>query len=104
MAKTETETTVFEEIATLLASPRGGSDAPALERLEDALTTGYAHALTLETERLRVERRLAAAQKGELHALSERLHAAKSELAELRDLLEPLKLRVSELRFAGSRR
>ncbi|MGZ4403885.1 MAG: hypothetical protein ACXVRI_13710, partial [Gaiellaceae bacterium] len=43
-------TTLFEEIATLLASPGGGSDAPALERLEDALTTGYAHALALETE------------------------------------------------------
>lgn len=47
-------TTVNDDIRTLLEGP----PAPSLDSLEEALTTGYAHALALEGARLRVERRL----------------------------------------------
>ena len=45
--------TVQTEIEALL-----GAEAPTLARLEETLTEGYAEALVLETERLRIERRL----------------------------------------------
>jgi len=47
-------TTVHENIRALLDGP----PAPSLDSLEDVLTTGYAHALRLEGQRLRIERTL----------------------------------------------
>jgi hypothetical protein len=47
-------TTVHDDIRALLDGP----PAPSLESLEDVLTTGYAHALGLEGQRLRIERHL----------------------------------------------
>src|SRR5262245_61214580 len=47
-------TTVHDDIRALLDGP----PAPSLESLEDVLTTGYAHALGIEGERLRIERHL----------------------------------------------
>jgi len=47
-------TTVNDDIRALLDGP----PAPSLESLEDVLTTGYAHALGLEGQRLRIERDL----------------------------------------------
>jgi len=47
-------TTVHENIRALLDGP----PAPSLDSLEDVLTTGYAHALGLEGQRLRIERDL----------------------------------------------
>jgi hypothetical protein len=102
---------VFDEIRQLLASPRAGADAPELERVENTLTSGYAHALALEAERWRIERRLnEVASKlrddrseiptGELVSLAERLSDADGELSRLRTLLASLRNRASDLRGA----
>ena len=102
---TERRTSVYEDIETLLAAPREGVDAPALAHVEHTLTTGYARALALEAERLRVERRIGELTAGgdpdeELGPLTERRDIAADELTRLRALLHPLKLRASELRLA----
>jgi len=87
-------------------------DAPTLARLEDILTEGYAAALALEAERLRVQRRLGeivraadpAASAGlaqELAALSERLTSAERELVRLRGLLGTLHDRARAARTAA---
>ncbi len=45
---------LYDEIRQLLAAPGNGSEAPPLARLEETLTSGYAHALALEAERWRI--------------------------------------------------
>jgi hypothetical protein len=103
---------LFEEIKQLLAAPRSGADAPPLEEVENTLTTGYAHALALEAERWRIERRLseiaaelrqkgAASRTGELVSLATRLSDADGELSSLRALLATLRNRASDLRVAA---
>jgi hypothetical protein len=72
-----------DEIAELLRLPEDGARAPSLATLETRLTDGYAQALSLEAERLRIERRL-----GEVDG----------ELARLRPLLETLKARARAVR------
>src|SRR2546425_10946894 len=47
------------QIRTLLDAPAYGAGAPPPSRVEDTLTAGYAHALALEAERRRLERRMA---------------------------------------------
>ena len=110
----EPTTSAFEqpldvnEIEELLATPEDGADAPGLERVEHALTTGYMRALELEAERLRLARRLGElaaveepvgdAHVRELASLSQRLAEAARELAQLRSLLEPLRRRASSAR------
>ena len=95
------ETTVLEEIRELLSAPAEGAGAPTLARLEDTLTEGYAQALALEAERIRLERRLGevAREAGagdpsrlstELASLAGRLTSADGELAKLRALLGSL--------------
>ena len=102
-----------EEIAELLTLPEDGDGAPSLATIESALTDGYAEALALETERLRIERRLGqvARDAGEVSAhsvaaelveLSERLETADGELARLRSLLGTLQARARAVR--GARR
>ncbi|MGH3008433.1 MAG: hypothetical protein ACRDLM_03370 [Gaiellaceae bacterium] len=72
-----------DEIAELLRLPEDGAGAPTLATLELRLTDGYAEALSLEAERLRIERRL-----GEVDG----------ELERLRPLLQSLKARARTLR------
>jgi ABC-type phosphate transport system auxiliary subunit len=95
------ETTVLEEIRKLLNAPADGAGAPTLARLEDTLTDGYAQALALEAERLRLERRLGEVAReadagdpsrlsAELTLLASRLTRADGELAKLRALLGSL--------------
>ena len=94
-----------EDIAELLRLPENGDGAPTLAAMESTLTDGYAEALALETERLRIERRLGevARDAGEVSAhsvaaelaeLSDRLDAADGELARLRSLLRTLQARA----------
>jgi hypothetical protein len=75
--------------------------APTLARLEDTLTEGYAQALALEAERIRLERRLGEVAReadggdpsrlsAELAGLAGRLTSADGELAKLRALLVSL--------------
>ena len=92
---------VLERIDALL---RG---APPVRELERTLTDGYATALALEGERIRIERKMngvAAAIDAdpegakELSALAERRAALDGELSHLRQRLVLLKQRSRELR------
>jgi hypothetical protein len=85
------------EIRSLLDLPAGGELPPRAD-VEDTLTSGYAYALVLERDRLRIERQLRAlvrsserADQQELAALSVRLDAADQELAGVRALLSTLR-------------
>jgi ABC-type phosphate transport system auxiliary subunit len=102
-----------EDITELLRQPENGDGAPSLAAIESTLTDGYAEALALEAERLRIERRLGevARDAGEVSAhsvaaeiaeLSERLDSADGELARLRSLLRSLQTRARAVR--GARR
>ena len=89
-------TSLLDEIHSLM-------DAPSVDRalLERTLTDGYAHALSLETERTRLERRVGevmqrgdSAQKSqELTALARRLDSNAGELSRLRGVLAQLRRR-----------
>jgi hypothetical protein len=103
---------VIDEIHELLAMPRPPDADGYLERLDATLTAGYAHALQLEAERYRVERRLgevaarlADEETGprvdELASLARRLTAANESLAALRGLLASLRERRSAARAAA---
>jgi DNA repair exonuclease SbcCD ATPase subunit len=95
---------VTERIRTLLAAPQEGLGAPARDRLESTLTEGYAAALELDGERMRLERRieqvttkLAEGGKNrpkELRKLMARINAAEEDLTEFRDLLAKLRSRA----------
>src|SRR4051812_27078067 len=71
--------------------------APSLAHVEDTLTEGYARALALEAERLRLHRRLAEVARNasgdhadELRSIGSRLTSADGELEGLRLLLGSL--------------
>jgi hypothetical protein len=100
---------VLEQISELLSLPETGAGAPTLARVEDTLTEGYAEALALEAERLRLERRLGSiareANGGDastvaesLVTISERITDADGELTRLRALLARLHDRARILR------
>jgi ABC-type phosphate transport system auxiliary subunit len=100
---------IDDEIRTLLDAPAGGDDAPSLGDIEHTLTAGYASALALEAERMRLERRITevAASLGndsnegrhsELAELGQQLSAANGDLTKLRDLLSSLRSRADEVR------
>src|SRR2546429_10031936 len=50
--------TLYEDIRALLDEPSGAEESGFLDRLEHTLTDGYARALALEAERVRLERRM----------------------------------------------
>ena len=54
------------------------ADAPTLAHVEQTLTDGYAEALELETERLRIERRLRSLR-DRLNALNQRARALRAQ-------------------------
>jgi hypothetical protein len=100
---------LVERIHRLL-DPRGGDpDKPLLTEMEHTLTDGYARALELESERLRLERRIGELthgiegleQLGELRRLADGIRHADDELAGLRDLLAALQRRVDSARAAA---
>jgi hypothetical protein len=104
--------TVTTQIEALLDAPGLGESAPTLARLEDTLTEGYAHALALEAERWRLERRLGELARRiaahdvaefaeELRALARHLTHADCELERLRSLLGPLHDRARDARAAA---
>jgi hypothetical protein len=79
-----------------------------LDTVEDVLTAGYAQALALEAQQLRLERRLlqltrerdAASNDAAADELNQRLYEVESELAYLRSVLVTLRDRARELRAA----
>jgi hypothetical protein len=82
-------------------------DAPSLASVEDTLTEGYARALALEAERLRIEKRVVEVAKdptvdqaAELRQLGTRLTSADGEIEHLRSLLGRLADRARKLRAA----
>jgi len=102
-----------EDITELLRLPENGDGAPSLAAIESTLTDGYAEALALEAERLRIERRLGEVARdagevsahsvaAEIAALSERLDSADGEIVRLRSLLRSLQNRARAVR--GARR
>jgi hypothetical protein len=103
-------TTLLKRIDALLDAPRNGDAGVAsLERVERTLTDGYARALELEIEAIRIERRIgevaanggeAQAKADELAILSRRLAATGDDLERLRATLEPLLLHARALRSA----
>jgi hypothetical protein len=100
------------EIRILLDAPRTGEGAPTLARLEDSLTSGYAHAMALDAERSRLQRRLAKVaaelEAGggtsalELKRLAGRLASIDDDLSELRSLLRALRERRAEVLRAAA--
>ena len=101
-----------ESIRTLLAAPNRGVGAPSLAELEETLTDGYAHALSLEAERRRLRRRIGevgvelgygrSENAAELSSLARRLDSTDGDLTRLRDLLGTLRQRASEHRRRAS--
>jgi tRNA C32,U32 (ribose-2'-O)-methylase TrmJ len=92
---------LLDEIASLLGQEPAGDDVARLER---TLTDGYARALSLETERSRLQKeigRLAAADAAgraaqrQVRALTRRAEARAEELQRLRTLLASLRRRYS---------
>lgn len=93
---------LIDDIRALLTLKPGDA---ALDRLEDTLTAGYAHALALEAEQWRLERRLgnAAREVGdaeETARVAQSLAAVEGDLSHLRTLLGSLRDRARELRAA----
>jgi hypothetical protein len=93
---------LIDDIRTLLALKPGDA---AIERLDETLTAGYAHALALEAEQWRLEPRLgrAAREAGdteEMVRVAQLLAAVEGELSHLRALLGSLRDRARELRAA----
>jgi tRNA C32,U32 (ribose-2'-O)-methylase TrmJ len=94
---------VIERIRSLLAALNNGNSEPSRERIESTLTEGYAEALALDGERLRLERKiddvtahLASGSRSRLYELQRvmaRLEIAEQDLAELRELLTSLRNR-----------
>jgi hypothetical protein len=87
---------VLTEVRSLLDLPEDAT--PSRARVEDTLTTGYAYALGLERNRLRIERSLRALLRAEARPdprevarLSGRLEEADEELAGVRALLADLR-------------
>ena len=99
---------LYDEIQSLLDEPVA-ADPELLARLEHTLTEGYARALELEAESLRLERRIREVSAdvtaherrgGELAELAQRLSHSTRELGRLRAVLEALRARGSEIRAA----
>jgi hypothetical protein len=106
-----TSDTLLAEIRALVDAPAHGDEAPRLDRIEATLTDGYAAALQLEAERLRIERRIAevagafsdgddAGRAEEMFLLAGRLSDANGDLARLRELLRTLRRRHAAVRAA----
>ena len=99
---------LFEQIDALLAEP-APREPDELARLERTLTDGYAHALSLEAERLRLERRMSELA-GELHdgnqeqkaeelvKVSRRISTAGDEIERLRATLAQLRALARSVR------
>jgi tRNA C32,U32 (ribose-2'-O)-methylase TrmJ len=97
---------VIERIRDLLALPSQGRGAPSREQIESVLTEGYAEALALDGQRLRLERKIdqvtAHLARGgqtsaeDLQKVMARIEATEEDLAKLRKLLAALRSRVAQ--------
>jgi hypothetical protein len=99
----EDRASLIEDIRALLAAKPGRA---GLERVEETLTAGYAHAMALEAEQWRLERRLRDAARGgaeaaELTRVADVLAGVERDLGHLRALLASLRDLARELRAAA---
>ncbi|MBD0330493.1 MAG: hypothetical protein ICV64_10375 [Thermoleophilia bacterium] len=102
---------LLHEIAALIDAADAAQGSPSVARLEHTLTSGYAHALALEGERLRLEQRLGEATQAleagrpgagdELTELSARVAATDAALRRLRAMLLVLRERARAARAAA---
>jgi hypothetical protein len=106
----ESRSALLKDIRSLIDAPVDGSGAPFLADMERTLTDGYAHALALEAECLRLERQMSEVavriadggrdETADISAIALRLRDAGTDLGELRVALNSLRTRASELRAA----
>jgi septation ring formation regulator EzrA len=100
---------LLEQIDRLLTSSSSTEEPATLDRLERTLTDGYAHALELESERWRLERRMSELagelsdgnhelKAEELASVSRRLSLTGEELEHLRATLAQLRKRATAAR------
>jgi hypothetical protein len=100
---------LLEQIDELLTASSQADEPATLARLERTLTDGYAHALSLEAERLRLERRMTELadelhdgnreQKAqELAQVSRRISRAGAEIDSLRNTLSQLRAHATAVR------
>ena len=103
-------TELLEQIQALI-----DTSARDIDEIERTLTDGYAHALTLEAERSRLNRRLAEVARGiqrgdtakkarELASLSKRLEGTDGDLSTLRMLLVDLRKHADDVRVGSPSR
>ena len=100
---------LLERITGLLRNRSADPGKPLVTEMEDTLTDGYARALQLESERLRLERRIGELahsvdgreQADELKALAGRLRDVDAELDGLRSQLGALQKHLEHVRAAA---
>jgi hypothetical protein len=98
---------LFDRIRTLAEEPAEGDPERLLVEMEHTLTDGYAHALALESESIRLERAIGEAlaagaetrgSRDELTMLAGRRRSIERDMRSLRLVLERLKRRVEGMR------
>jgi len=98
---------VLQKIQAILSTKSGDLDS-----IERTLTDGYAHALSLEAEKWRLERRLTEDVQGidegdtvakarEISSIAERIDGNQDELEHLRGVLADLRRHADGLRIAS---
>jgi hypothetical protein len=100
---------LLERISRLLKNRSADPGKPLVTEMEDTLTDGYARALQLEAERLRLERRIGELARSvdgpeeadELKALAGRLRDVDVELEGLRNRLGLLQKHLAAVRAAA---
>jgi chromosome segregation ATPase len=100
---------LLERITGLLKNRSADPGKPLVTEMEDTLTDGYARALQLEAERLRLERRIGELARSvdgpeeahELKALAGRLRDVDAELERLRNRLGALQKHLASVRAAA---
>jgi ABC-type phosphate transport system auxiliary subunit len=106
---TQETATLFEDIRALLEEPSGAEEETFVHRAEHTLTSGYARALALETERVRLRKRMGElagglgdgsgeAQTEELATVARQLSDTGTELKHLRRVLARLRARARAAR------
>jgi hypothetical protein len=100
---------LLERVSRLLKNRSADPGKPLVTEMEDTLTDGYARALQLEAERLRLERRIGELARSvdgpeeadELKALAGRLRDVDVELEALRERLGLLQKHLAAVRAAA---
>ena len=106
---TQETATLFDDIRALLDEPSGAEEETFVHRAEHTLTSGYARALALETERVRLKKRMRELTGGlrdgrhdapteELATVVRRLSDTGTELKHLRRILARLSARTRAAR------